>query len=54
MSVKSLGLRPWLQNALENVQIRTLTDIQKEALPQALQGKDVLGKLTSQRYDRNR
>ena len=47
MSFKTLGLKQWIQKSLDNVQIKNLTEVQKEALPLALQGKDVLGKFKS-------
>jgi len=47
MSFKTLNLKSWLVKTLENVHIKVLTDIQKEALPLVLQGKDVLGNLKS-------
>lgn len=40
---ESLGLRPWLVQSLSNMAIRRPTKIQKETIPEILQGKDCIG-----------
>jgi ATP-dependent RNA helicase DDX47/RRP3 len=42
-SFKSLGLIDPLLEAIENLNYKTPTDIQAEALPHALQGRDIIG-----------
>ena len=53
MKVSDLKIKPWLQKTLESVNIKTLTEIQKVALPSAINGDDVIGKLKSKRNDWN-
>lgn len=39
----SLGVRPWLVQALANLAIKRPTDIQKGCIPQILKGRDCIG-----------
>lgn len=47
MLIKDIRIKDWLKKTLETVGIHTLTDIQKAALPFALNGDDVIGILMS-------
>ncbi len=51
MSFKDLSTKEWILKTLESVNIRKMTEIQQAALPLALKGHDILGKLISQRDD---
>ena len=47
MLFKELKLKKWIVQTLDQISIKEPTEIQREALPLALSGKNVIGEIIS-------